>query len=55
MILKIVLLYFDDLIKTEEFNLDHILIGEKSYGNILVYNIACKNLIVNLCVLNSVK
>ena len=31
--------YFDDIIKTEDFDLDDILIDEKSYENILVYNI----------------
>ena len=28
--------YFDDIIKIEEFDLDNILIDEKSYKNILV-------------------
>ena len=32
--------YFDDIIKFEDFNLDGILIDEKSYGNILVYNVS---------------
>ena len=31
--------YFDHIIKTEDFELDNILIDEKSYENILVYNI----------------
>ena len=30
---------FDHIIKTEDFELDNILIDEKSYENILVYNI----------------
>ena len=34
--------YFDD------FNLDNILIEEKAYENILVYNISYKNLIAKL-------
>ena len=34
--------YFDDIIKIEDFNLDNILINEKSYENILVYNIHTK-------------
>ena len=33
------LCYFDDIIKTEDFNFDNILIDEKSYENILVYGI----------------
>ena len=33
------------MIKIEDFNLDNILIDEKSYENILAYNISCKNLI----------
>ena len=37
--------YFDDIIKVEEFNIDNFLIDEKSYENILVYSILCKNLI----------
>ena len=31
--------YFDDIIKIEDFDFD-ILIGEKSYKNILVYGIS---------------
>ena len=37
--------YFDDIIKFEDFNIDNILIDEKSYKNILVYNISYKSLI----------
>ena len=37
--------YFNDIIKTEDFNLDNISIDKKSYENILVYNISYKNLI----------
>ena len=37
--------YFDDIIKTEDFDLDNILIDEKSYKNFLVYNISYKILI----------
>ena len=37
--------YFDDIIKIEDFYLDNILIDEKSYENILVYNISYKTLI----------
>ena len=36
---------FDDIIKFEDFDLDNILIHEKSYINILVYNISYKTLI----------
>ena len=34
--------YFNEMTKIEDFDLD-ILIDEKSYKNILVYNISCKN------------
>ena len=37
--------YFDDIIKVFNFNLDNILVDEKSYEDILVYNILHKNLI----------
>ena len=37
--------YFDDIFKFEHFDLNNILIDEKSYENILVYNISCKTLI----------
>ena len=37
--------YFDDIIKFEDFNLDNILIDEKLYQNILVYNILDKILV----------
>ena len=42
--LKIVCYYFDDIIKIENLDLD-ILIDEKSYKNILLFNISCKTLI----------
>ena len=37
--------YFDDIIKFEDFDLDNILIDEKSYKNILIYSISYKTLI----------
>ena len=37
--------YFNDIIEIEDFDLDNILIGEKSYENILFYNISYKILI----------
>ena len=37
--------YLNDVIKVEDFDLDNILADEKSYENILVYNILYKNLI----------
>ena len=37
--------YFDDIIKIEDFDLDNILIDEKSYKNILVYNNPYESLI----------
>ena len=37
--------YFNDIIKIKDFNLDNILIDEKSQENILFYNISYKTLI----------
>ena len=37
--------YFDDIIKLEDFDLDNILIDEKSHKNILIYDILCRTLI----------
>ena len=37
--------YFDDIIKIEHLDLDNILIDEKSYEHILVYNISYRTLI----------
>ena len=37
--------YFDDIIKVEDFDLDNILIDEKSHKNILIYGISYKTLI----------
>ena len=37
--------YFSDIIKTEDFDFDIILINEKSYENILFYDISYKTLI----------
>ena len=37
--------YFAEMIKIEDFYFDNILIGEKSYENILIYNILHKILI----------
>ena len=34
--------YFVDIIKLEDFDLDNILIDEKSHENILMYNISYK-------------
>ena len=44
--------YFDDQIKSKDFDLDNILIDEKSYKNILVYYISSKTWIVDkpLCI-----
>ena len=44
-IIKIEDFHLDNMIKIEEFHLDNILIDEKSYENILVYNISDKGLI----------
>ena len=37
--------YFDDLIKIEDFGFDNTLLDEKSYKNILVYDISHKTFI----------
>ena len=37
--------YFDDIIKTEDFDPDNILMDEEPYEKILVYNISYKSLI----------
>ena len=37
--------YFDDIIKLEDFDLDNILIDEKSHENILIFDISYKTLI----------
>ena len=34
--------YFDDIIKLENFDLDNVLIDEKSDENILIYDISYK-------------
>ena len=36
--------YFYDIIKIEDFDFDNILLDEKLYGNILIYDISYKNL-----------
>ena len=38
--------YFDDIVKFKDVDLDDILIDEKSYKNILVYNISYKTLVI---------
>ena len=37
--------YFDDIIKTDNFDFNNILIDERSYENILIYNISYNTLI----------
>ena len=37
--------YFEDIIKKEDFDLDNILMDEKSHENILIYDISYKTLI----------
>ena len=50
------MLYFDDIIKLEGFNLDNILINEKSHEDILIYDISYKLwLVQNPCELDSIK
>ena len=48
--------YFDDIIKLEDFDLDNILVEEKSHKNILIYCISYKTLIDSkLLILDSIK
>ena len=44
--------YFDDIVKLDDFDIDTILIDEKSQENILIYDILCKTLIdsKSLCI-----
>ena len=37
--------YFDDIIKSEDFDFDNILIDEKLYKFFFIFGISCKNLI----------
>ena len=37
---KFICYYFNDMIKFEDLDFDNILIDEKSYENILIYNIS---------------
>ena len=37
--------YFDDIVKFEDFNFDNVLIEEKSYENISIYDISHRILI----------
>ena len=37
--------YFDDIIKIEHFDFDSILLDEKSYENVSIYDISYKSLI----------
>ena len=37
--------YFNDIIKTEDFDFDNVLLDQKSHKNILAYGILCKTLI----------
>ena len=39
------MLYFDEIIKFKDFDIDNILIDEKSYENISVYTISYKTFI----------
>ena len=39
---NLIFYYFDDIIKIEDFDFDNILLDEKSYENILMYNISYK-------------
>ena len=44
-VLKIVRIFISRTIKFEDFNFDNTIIDEKSYENVLIYNISCKTLI----------
>ena len=41
------LLFFDDIIKIEDFDLDNIVLDEKLYENSLVYNISYKTFVAD--------
>ena len=41
-VLKMVYVFFDDIIKLEDFDFDNIFLDEKSNKNILVYEISYK-------------
>ena len=45
--------YFDDLIKIKYFDFDDVLLDEKSYENILIYDVSFKALIgaKSLCIM----
>ena len=45
MVLKILCYYFDKIIKIEDFDFDIKLLDERSYENILVYDVSYKTLI----------
>ena len=48
--------YSDDLIKIEDFDFDNVLLDEKPYGNVLIYNISYEPwLVQNQCVFSSIK
>ena len=48
--------YFDDIIKIEDFDFGSVLLDEKSFENILIYDVLNKTLIVqDLCVLCLIK
>ena len=49
-------LYFDDIMKAIDINFSDILLNEKSYENILIYDISYKTFMgANHCVLGSIK
>ena len=49
-------LYFDDIMKAIDINFSDILLNEKSYENILIYDISYKAFMgANHCVLGSIK
>ena len=47
MVLKILCYYFDKIIKIEDFDFDNKLLDERSYENILVYDVSYKT---SICV-----
>ena len=46
--------YFNDIINLEDFDIDNILIDQKSHKNILIYDISY-NWVLNICKLDLIK
>ena len=47
--------HFHCIMKIEDFDFDNILLDEKVYESILIYEVSNKTLVQNFCVLYSIK